>query len=138
MLAAFSQIHWLAVLVATIASGALGAAWFLAVIPKYYAIALGRENAPKQQPSALFNFGPIVCTSMTTTTSALLLAALGIHELGPALVFGAIVGVGYLTAMTFNIAINPNFPRPLLYGAINAPYFVLASLMSSAILVLMR
>ncbi|WP_439657329.1 hypothetical protein ACSHWB_33715 [Lentzea sp. HUAS TT2] len=29
--------------------------------------------------------------------------------------------VGHLVAMTFNIAINPNFPHPLRYGLLNAP-----------------
>ena len=49
-----SQINWLAVVIATVASGALGALWYMLLIPKHYAIALGRESAPKQQPSALF------------------------------------------------------------------------------------
>ena len=38
--------------------------------------------------------------------------------------------------MTFQIAINPNFPHPLRYGALNAPYFVVTSLLSSLLLVL--
>jgi hypothetical protein len=40
--------------------------------------------------------------------------------------------------MTLNIAINPLFPRPFHYAAINAPFFVLGSLLASAILVALR
>ena len=38
--------------------------------------------------------------------------------------------------MTFQIAINPVFARPLFYGLINGPYFLLASLIISVSLVL--
>ena len=48
---------------------------------------------------------------------------------------GAVVGFGYLAAMTVNIAINPLFPRPFRYALISAPMFVLGSLMSSVVLV---
>ena len=40
--------------------------------------------------------------------------------------------------MTYQIAINPNFPRPLLYGAINAPYFVLTSVIGSVLMTATR
>lgn len=46
------------------------------------------------------------------------------------------MGVGYLAAMTFQIAINPVFARPLFYGVINAPYFLVSSLLISTSLVL--
>ena len=45
-----------------------------------------------------------------------------------------IVGVGYLAANTVTIAINPNFPRPLLYAAISGSYNLVGSLAVSAIL----
>jgi hypothetical protein len=44
------------------------------------------------------------------------------------------VGVGYLAANTVTIAINPNFPRPLLYAAISGSYNIVGSLTVSAIL----
>jgi hypothetical protein len=45
-----------------------------------------------------------------------------------ALVFGAVVGIGHLVATMVTVAINPNFPRPLAYAALNAPYFLLMQL----------
>ncbi|MFD1365634.1 hypothetical protein [Actinoplanes sichuanensis] len=47
------------------------------------------------------------------------------------LLLGWIVGVGYLTANTVDIA---NFPRPLLYAAISDGYHNIGSLLVSALL----
>jgi hypothetical protein len=55
-----------------------------------------------------------------------------------ALLFGLIVGIGYLVANTVNIAINPNIPRPLLYGAISGAYHLVGIVIVSLILVFMR
>jgi hypothetical protein len=74
---------------------------------------------------------------VTLLTSAVLIEALGIST-ADAIAFGLIVGLGHLTAMAFQIAINANVPRPLFYGAINAPFFVAASVLSAVILVPMR
>lgn len=58
--------------------------------------------------------------------------------------FTAIVGkpyavaLSYLLAQTLTIAINPNFPRPLLYALINAPYFIVCAVIASIILTLWR
>ena len=48
------------------------------------------------------------------------------------------VGMGYLVANTVNIAINPNIPRPLLYGVISGGYFLAGITIVSIILVAMR
>lgn len=130
------QLNWLAVLVAFVISSALAGLYFGVVIAKPYLVTLGRTD---RGPSGLVrNLGPVVCGLLVTLTSAVLLRALDVTTLGDALVFGAIVGIGYLSAMTFQIALNPNFPRPLLYGVLNAPYFVVSSLAVSAVLVLWR
>lgn len=133
-----SDINWLSVLLAAVASTVLAGVWFGAVIAKPYLVALGREDAPAPESSLVRNLGPVVCLLITTITSAVLVEALDVTATGDALVFGLIVGVGYLTAMTFQIALNPAFPRPLLYGALNAPFFVATSVVTSLILVAMR
>jgi hypothetical protein len=131
-----ASIDWIAVLLATIALAVLGGVYFGAVVPKPYAVALGREGQPPAS-GALTYAGPIACSIVIVVASALLMATLDIDSMGDALAFGAIVGVGYLTPMTFTIAINPNFPRPLLYGLINAPYFVVSGLVTAAIVQLL-
>lgn len=137
MLAAFSQINWLAILVATVAHFMLGGIWFAALFGKHYARALGIADRPPQKPGLIFMAGPFVCGAITIVTTAVLLRALAITDYGNALTLGAIVGLGYLGAMTVNIAINPLFPRPFFYAAINVPMFFIGSLMTCAILTAM-
>ncbi|MFT3709066.1 MAG: DUF1761 domain-containing protein [Archangium sp.] len=134
---ALTHLNWLGVLAATVAHSFLGGVWFMALFGKQYAIALGIADRPPQKPGPLFIVGPMVCSLITIATTAFLLRALQITSVGSALVLGLVIGVGYLTAMTVNIAINPLFPRPFRYAALNAPFFVLGSVMSSAILVAM-
>ncbi|GAB1379885.1 hypothetical protein MASR1M49_27310 [Pararhodobacter aggregans] len=45
------------------------------------------------------------------------------------------VGLGFLVPMAFPIAINPLFRRPILYGLLNAPYFLVAKLQACPALV---
>lgn len=131
------SINWFAVLLSAAALQMLGAAWFMGVIPKPYALALGRTDLAGRKPEPIFIAGPLLCGLVVTMANALLLRAFHIDTMSNALVFGAISGVGYLVATVFNVAINPNIPRPVLYGAINAPYFLISNLVSCAILTAM-
>jgi len=134
MIEALSHVNWLAVGVASVAHFLLGAAWFVGLVGKHYPVVLGIADRPQEKPGLLSLAGPFACTSFTVATSAILLRTLGITTYGDALVLGALVGVGYLVPMTLNIAINPLFPRPFAYTALNAPFFVVGSLMSCTIL----
>ncbi|MGV3619302.1 MAG: DUF1761 domain-containing protein [Archangium sp.] len=131
------SINWLGVGLSALALQMLGAAWFMGVIPKPYAVALGRTDLAGRKPEPLFIAGPAVCGLVVTVTNAVLLRALHVTEMRDALVFGLITGVGYLMATVVNVAINPNIPRPLFYGAINAPYFLVSNLVACAILTAM-
>ena len=135
MVVALSQVNWLAVLLASVAHFVLGGVWFTAFFGKQYAAALGIADRPPERPKPIFLAGPFVCGAVTIITTAVLMRALEITTFADALGLGLVVGLGYLVAMTVNIAINPLFPRPLRYAAINAPMFVIGSLMSCAILV---
>ncbi len=130
------SINWWGVLVATIVATVLAGLWFTVIIGKAYATAVGRAPDAPTPSGPLFIVGPLVCNIAIVLASAILISALGIDTVGAALVFGAIVGLGYLVAMTFQIAINPVFRRPLFYGLINGPYFLAASLITSTSLVL--
>lgn len=130
------SVNWWGAIVATIIVTIVGGLWFTVVVGKSYRIAVGRDPEAPAPSGPLFIVGPLVCNIATVLASAVLISALGIDTLGPALVFGGIIGIGYLVAMTFQIAINPVFPRPLFYGLINGPYFLLTSLITSTSLVL--
>jgi len=119
MIHLFSAVNWLSILLAFVAYSALGALWFTLLFKKQYAISLGKENVPLQNSSPIFIVGPMVCSLVITIATALLMKALGITTYAEAAGFACIVGIGYLFSNTVNIAINPNMPRPLMYGLIS-------------------
>lgn len=138
MLAAFAEIHWIAVVAGTMVFAVLGGLYFMALVPKQYLYVTGRENLPKEQQEvsgAIFVVGPLLCSLIVVMADAYLLAALGIGSVADAAVLGLIVGLGLLVPMTFNIAINPLFPRPIQYGLLNAPYFLVANLIACMLMV---
>ena len=132
---ALSHVNWFAILAAGVAHFLLGGLWFGALVGRRYANALGIADRPPQTPGLSLLAGPFVCGTIVITASALLLRALGIANYGDALGLGALVGVGYLVPMMVTIALNPLFPRPFYYAVLNAPFFIVGSLMSCAILV---
>jgi hypothetical protein len=135
MLNAVSEISLSAVLVATVVNFLMGGIWFAGIFAKQYAYALGRENNPKEKPAPIYLLGPLLCGFVTTITNAILMRTLQIDSISSAIIFGAVVGFGYLAATTTNTAINPNIPRPLCYGMLSGSFFVLSNVVVSAILV---
>ena len=135
LLNVFFGLNWTAIAVAAVASFVLGGLWFTVLFKKSYAVALGRQNDPPMKPAPILIVGPFVCGVVTTLTSAILVPALNIRSVADALIFGSIVGIGYLASTTVNTAINPNIPRPLLYGLISGSYFLLSNLLVNVILI---
>jgi hypothetical protein len=133
-----TDLNWIAFAISAVVSIVLAGVWFAVVVVKPYVVALGREDSPAPASDVVRNVGPLVCTLVVTLTTAVLVEALDLTSIGDAVVFGLVVGIGYLGAMTYQIAINPNFPRPLLYGAINAPYFVVTTVISAVVMTAMR
>lgn len=134
MFAAINQISILGILAVTVVNFILGGVYFGAIVAKKYAVAMGRENEPKQKPSGLMIAGPAVCGLLITLTNAALIRMLNIQTIPEALQLGAMMGVGYLVPMTMTVAINPNFPRPFYYTIINAPYFIISNLIGCTVL----
>ncbi|WP_342423535.1 DUF1761 domain-containing protein [Paenibacillus sp. FSL E2-0178] len=94
-------------------------------------------STSKEKPALRFILGPLVCGLVTTVAMAVLFYAFEIETLADALIFGGIVGAGLLAATTVNTGINPNIPRPLVYGLVSGSYFFLSGLIVSIILVAM-
>ncbi|SMH42027.1 DUF1761 domain-containing protein [Mesorhizobium australicum] len=135
---AFAQISLWGVLAAAAFGFVFGGVYFGALVPKYYAIALGREAMPAAKLDMLTILGPFVCNVVMIVTTAAIMRMIGIVSLTDALALGLVIGVGYLLAMCMTIAINPNFPRPFTYTMVNAPYFLVSSLVTSAVLFLLQ
>jgi Protein of unknown function (DUF1761) len=128
------HISVLPIVAATIAVMALGAVWFTLLFERPYAVVLGRERQPKAKMAPLYFVGPSLCVLVTTIASAILMSAERISSIGEAVGFGTIVGVGYLSATAMNMAINPNIPRPILYGLLSSGYFLVSSILISVII----
>lgn len=129
-----SRVSIPGILAATVAVMALGAFWFTTLFERPYAAVLGRADRPKSKMPPLYFVGPALCVLVTTIASAFLMSARRFDSIGEAAGFGAIVGVGYLSATAMNMAINPNIPRPILYGLLSSAYFLAASILISVIL----
>ncbi|MFD7914326.1 DUF1761 domain-containing protein [Streptomyces sp. NPDC059752] len=129
------DVNWTGALVAFIALVLLGGVWFAFLFSKPYNISLGRDASAKPVASPLFFAGPPLTSLVITLTSAFLMAVLKIDSWADALVFGLVVGVGYLAANTVTISINPNFPRPLQYALVSGGYNLVGSVLVSTVLV---
>jgi len=134
----FADINWLAVIASLLVFAVLGYVYFTFLVAKPYKVALGNQNRDMPAGGALLTAGPLLPNLIVVITSAVLLRALNVVTIGDAIAFGLIVGIGYLTAHTLTIALNPNFPRPFLYTILNAPYFLICILLTSIILTAWR
>lgn len=133
-----SELNWLAIMLATLAYFILGAIWFTPLFGKAYDKALDSKRAKGQKWPAIYYVGPFVSALVTATATAVLLYALRVGQMSDALLLGVIVGVGYAMSISFNNAINPKTPRPLLYGAVTGSYHVVGIVIVAAILFAMK
>ncbi|SOE22491.1 Protein of unknown function [Spirosomataceae bacterium TFI 002] len=133
-----TSINWLGVIAAFVPYFLLGALWFTLLFPKQYSVSLGKENSMPSKPAPIFIIGPAVCSLIITITTAILIYDLQIDNYGSAIEFGLIVGLGFLVANTMNIAINPNIPRPILYGIISGAYHLVGIVMVCTIIFAMK
>lgn len=130
----FSSVNWLSVVAAFVPYFMLGGLWFTVFFKKPYSISLGKENNMPEKPAPIFIVGPALCTWVITIASALLMSALPIDSYGSAIALAVLVGIGYLVANTMNIAINPNIPKPIMYGIISSTYHMIGILIVFVIL----
>ncbi len=137
MINQLANLNWISVLFAFVAYFLLGALWFTLLFSKWYKISLGRANETLSN-KLIFIVGPALCTLVVTVASAVLMYALNISSLVNAFEFSLLIGIGYLVANTVNIAINPNIPRPILYGIISGTYHLVGIIIANSILVLMK
>ncbi|PJZ84661.1 DUF1761 domain-containing protein [Leptospira harrisiae] len=135
MLQILSHLDWIAIGLAFFVYSFLGYFWFTILFEKLYRTSLGKENETPESLAFLFVFGPMVCMLIITITTAVLFSVLQVQQTIDALVWGSLFGFGFLTANTFNIAINPNIPRPILYGAISSAYHLVGINIASFLLI---
>jgi hypothetical protein len=138
MIHLFSALNWMGILAAFAGYFFLGPLWYMFLFKKQYARSLGRENQPQSKQAAIYIVGPAVCSLIITITSALFMHALEINSYTAALEFAFVAGLGYLVTNTINIAINPNIPRPMLYGAVSGAFHLVGIVVACTVLYAMK
>lgn len=129
-----NELNWLAITLATLVYFILGAIWFTPLFGKAYDKALDSKRAKGQKWPLIYYVGPFLSALVTTVATAILLNALNISLMQDALLLGLIVGVGYAASVSFNNAINPKTPRPLLYGTVTGGYHIVGIVIVSAVI----
>ena len=138
MLQKISKISWLGVFLSLVFYSMLGWLWFTLLFAKAYATSLGKLGVLPAQPDPIFMYGPPLTILPTIITTALLMVLLNIQTKKAAIELALIIGLGYLVANTFDIAINPNIPHPMVYGFIVGAFHLVGIVVSCLIMLALR
>lgn len=134
MLKHFSKISWLGVFLSFVFFSFLGWLYFTVLFPDQYAATLDKSGKMAAEPDPIYFYGPALTILPTLIVTAWLIVALEITSLKGAIELGLIVGLGYLVANTFDIAINPNMPHPGPYGVLVGGFQMIGILVSCMII----
>lgn len=135
---ALASVNIRGVLAAAVFAFVFGGVYFCVLTTRHYAVAMGREGQAPARPSPLMIFGPFLCNMVMIVAIAVLLRLTGRETLGQATALGLLVAIGLLLPMCMMIAINPNFPRPFYYTALNAPYLLASAVIYALILTVLK
>lgn len=138
MIKNLSKINWLAVLLSLVFYSIFGWLWFTVLFPNQYASTLDKFGMLTAKPDPIYFYGPALTILPTIITTALLMVVLNINTRKAAIELALVIGLGFLVANTFNIAINPNIPHPMAYGLLVGGFQLISILVSCVILQAIR
>ena len=138
MIKNLSKINWLAVLLSLVFYSFFGWLWFTVLFPNQYANTLDKLGTLPAKPDPIYFYGPALTILPTIITTALLMVVLNINTRKAAIELALVIGLGFLVANTFNIAINPNIPHPMAYGLLVGGFQLISILVSCVILQAIR
>lgn len=133
MLGVGGDLNWLAVIVSTLAYYALGALWFTPLFGSAWDRSIGFERPRGHRFPPIYYVTPLISSFVVTVATAVLVDALDIERVSDAVLLGLVVGIGYAAAISFNNAVTPHTPRPLLLGAVTGSYHLVGIVIVSAI-----
>lgn len=132
---AFSDLNWLAVVIAAVAYFVLGAIWYSnALFGKQYREALGRPDEPATPPvnALLVN---LVGWFVAAIALGLISTAIGASNIGEGIVLGIVVWLGFIgTNRVVNQAYGADNPK---LRMINGPYNLIGYALMGAIIAAM-
>lgn len=127
------DVNWLAVIVATIAHQALGALWYAVLFRDAWLRGMGMnpEEIKQQAPGGEMVYGA-VASFLSAISLALILANVDNAEIGDGILWGAVAGIGFVTAATVMNGVYEQ-KKPVVL-AIFCTYYTLGLMIVGAIL----
>lgn len=131
-------INWLAVVAGTLSYYLLGAIWFSPLFGRAWDTSIGFQRPKGYRFPPIYYVAPLISCFVATNATAVLVYALDIEQLSDAMLLAVIVGIGYAASISFNNAVTPNTPRPLMLGAVTGTYHLLGIMIVTAIVVSLK
>jgi len=131
------DLEWLAVIVAAIAYFAIGALWYAPPVFGNVWMAAGGITREQTEggPGAAVYAVPLIGSVLAAIAIGMLAEATGTDTLGEGLVLGAVVAVGFAFSIALVTAtFETTKPKPMVWGAVNAGYHMVGSLVAAAII----
>jgi hypothetical protein len=130
------DLNWLAVLVAALAYFVVGAAWYApALFGKVWTRAGGLEMPEGQRPDPVVFVTPLVGSILAAIALGMLAVATETDSLGEGVVLGLVTGVGFAIGISFVTAqFESNKPNRMVWGAVNAGYHFVGTLVAAIII----
>jgi uncharacterized membrane protein len=133
---ALGDLNWLAVIVAALAYFAIGAVWYAPPVFGKVWMAAGGMAMPEAgtRPSPAIYLTPLVGSVLSAIALGMLAKATGTDTLEEGIALGFVVAIGFAVAISFVTAqFESEKPKPMVWGAVNAGYHVVGTLVAAII-----
>jgi Protein of unknown function (DUF1761) len=134
---AWNDLNWLAMIVAALAYFAIGAVWYAP--PVFGAMWMAAGGMTRDQteggPGAAVFAVPLIGSLLSALALAMLAVASGTDTLSEGIVLGFIMAIGFALAISLVTAtFESTKPKPMLWGAVNAGYHIVGTVVAGAII----
>lgn len=134
---ALNDLNWLAVIVAALAYFAVGAVWYAP--PVFGNMWMGAGGTTREQadegPGPAVYAVPLIGSLLSATALGMLAAVSGTDTLSEGIVLGFVVAIGFALSISLVTAtFESTKPNPMLWGAVNAGYHIVGTVIAGAII----
>jgi hypothetical protein len=134
---ALNDLNWLAVIVAALAYFAVGAVWYAP--PVFGNMWMGAGGTTREQadegPGPAVYAVPLIGSVLSAIALGMLAAVSGTDTLSEGIVLGFVAAVGFALSISLVTAtFESTKPNPMLWGAVNAGYHIVGTVIAGAII----
>ncbi len=130
------DLNWLAVLVAALGYFAIGAVWYAPPVFGRIWMTAGGMDMPEAgaRPSPAIYLTPLIGSVLSAVALGMLAKASDTDTAGEGFVLGLVVAIGFAVSIAFVTAqFESQKPKPMVWGAVNAGYHVVGTLIAAVI-----